>query len=214
MKEKKITAYYFFAARLAGAAMIVSMLVSCNGITADNKRSHYFAIDSLVNAQVKFLPSKKATLAKTVSFNKKKKLIKLSPDDTLFWSRELSVFSDIGDINRPINRGSYKVEDGLSDTQSNLKVKLFSGTPEQKVSWLKVYYHNTISNLKKIEAQIDEANGLYGRNALYKSSRLLTMEFQNLNNKIVLTSYSIEGGQKMFSADTAQYSVRGEIKIY
>jgi hypothetical protein len=190
------------------------MLVSCGGKKNDNKRAHYFAIDSLIEKQIKLLPSMKAALAKTVSFKKKTNQIKITSSDTLFWSKELSVFSVIDDMNRPNNRGSYEVEDGLSDTQSNLKVKLFSSTADQKVSWLKLYYHNSLSNLKKIEASISEENGLYGTDALYKSSRLLTMEFQNLNNKTLLTSYSVVGGQKMFSADTAQYSVRGEIKIY
>jgi hypothetical protein len=175
----------------------------------ENNNAHYYSIDSLVKAQVIFLPKVKAAVTKeTLLDHQSAAVVTFTPRDTMLWSKELEVFAQLKDINKPINKGAYLVEDGLLDTQSNLKVKLFTGTPAQKVRWMKLYYHNVLSKLKKVEALFNEEN------PLYESSRILTMEFQELNNKTVLTSYSIVGGQKMFTADSVTFSIQGKIKIY
>jgi hypothetical protein len=170
-------------------------------------KGHYFAIDSLVKEQVICLPALKASLKKESVLNNVVDTVSFTPVDTLLWSKELDAFLQLKEINKPINNGSYLVEDGLLDTQSNLTVKLFSSTGDQTVQWLKLYYYKSLSKLKKIEAQFNEEN------SLYKSSRMLCMEFQEYNNKTVLTSYSIIGGQKMFLSDSVGYSIKGKIKI-
>jgi hypothetical protein len=196
----------YYLTMIVSAMALTLLFSSCKNERADKAR--YYSIDSLVKAQITFLPKVKATVTKESFFNRKSVVKTFTPQDTTAWSRELDVFRQLNEINKPINRGNYKVEDGLFDPQSNLKVKLFIGKPEQQVLWLKIYYQNSITRLKKMEAQFNQDN------ALYKSSRLLTMEFQELNNKTVLTSYSVIGGQKMYTADSVEYSVKGKIKIY
>jgi hypothetical protein len=187
------------------AILLILVCVSCN--QQKKERRKHFAIDSLVNKQVQYLSAARATISKVSWLDQKKDSTVFTPIDTLLWSKELDAFLQLKDINKPIHFGAYSVEDNLLDTQSNLKVKLFSGTDEQNVKWLKLYYHNSLSKLKKIEAQFEEEN------PLYKSERLLTMEFQEFNNKTLLKSYSIIGGQKMFMADIVEFAIRGKIKI-
>jgi hypothetical protein len=72
---------------------------------------------------------------------------------------------------------------------------------------MKIYYYGQPENIKRIEAQFNEVN------SLYSSSRFLIMNFQDLNNKPVLSSYSVTGGQKMFLGDTVIFSIKGIVTL-
>jgi hypothetical protein len=123
------------------------------------------------------------------------------------WRNELEIFSQLQVINKPINREFYIIDDGLFDPSSNLTVKAFSATENLPVRYLRVFYQESISKPRKIEALYDD------RNQLYKSGRILEMEFQQIDNKSVLTSYAIEGGQKMILGDSVAFVIRGVITI-
>lgn len=131
--------------------------------------------------------------------------------DSLAWENELIIFRGLEAINKPIYKNIYAVEDGLPDRTSNLQVKWIAYKKDLSekeippVKYLKIFYQGSLHNVRKIEAQVDETN------ALYKSSRLLTLEFQDIQNHVVLTSYTIEGGQKMFLGDTVAYVIKGVV---
>jgi hypothetical protein len=105
-----------------------------------------------------------------------------------------------------MHKAVYKVEE-YADSKSNLTVKSFATTEDLPVRFLKIYYQKSLSQLRKIEAQYNEAN------SLYSSRRFLTMEFENVYNKTILTSYSISGGQKMFLDDSVQYNIDANIVL-
>jgi hypothetical protein len=84
---------------------------------------------------------------------------------------------------------------------------LAEDSDDLQVRSLKIYYHNTPDQIKKIEAVFQQ------KSWLYKSSRHLTLEFREAQQQPVLTAYSIRGGQKMFLADTVTFAVRGNITI-
>jgi hypothetical protein len=73
--------------------------------------------------------------------------------------------------------------------------------------YLKVFYLDSPSKIKRIEALYREET------SLLKGSRLVIMEFQEIEGQTVLVSYSIEGGQKMFLGDSVQFSVKGTVTI-
>jgi hypothetical protein len=164
-----------------------------------------FNIDSLVTQQEKYLADSNAKLRKHAIING-------VSDDTLLtnkeaWKKELEIFRQLQTINKPVNRANYIVDDGLFDPSSNLTVKAFSATTDLPVQYVRVFYQGSIATPRKIEA-------LYqNKNILYASSRLLTMEFENLGNQIVLTSYSIEGGQKMIMGDSVMFTIKGKIMV-
>jgi hypothetical protein len=189
---------------IAGCGILMLLVLSCNKKASVAKM---YDVDSLVNAQVNFLSSKKARLHKTASIEGQKDDSVYIPTDTIAWRNELDIFSQLQVINKPINRQFYIIDDGLFDPSSNLTVKAFSATENLPVRYLRIFYQESIAKPRKIEALYDD------HNALYKSGRVLQMEFRQIDNKSVLTSYAIEGGQKMILGDSVSFFIRGEIII-
>lgn len=177
---------------------------SCEEKQVETK--YYYALDSLLNEQVIFLSQSKASLLKKATLDDKQELKTLVPDTSL-WKFELDVFAQLNDINKPTNASKYRTERDVKDATSNLLIYSIESIEKLPVSYLKVYYLNTLSDIRKIEGVYREES------SLLNSARHLSMEFQNINNKIVLTSYSMTGGQKMLVGDSVQFSVHGTITL-
>jgi hypothetical protein len=184
---------------------MIVFLSSCE----DKQRAtkYYYAVDSILHEQTNFLAKSKARLTKEAFINSKRETKSYTPKSDTAWSYELDVFAELNDINKPTNMGKYRTEQGLKDANSNLLMYTIESTEKLPVVFLKVYYLDNLSNIRRIESLYQEES------SLLKSSRKLSMEFQNINNKIVLTSYSITGGQKMLLGDSVQFSVNGMITL-
>lgn len=188
----------------AGIVGFVSwFLLSCSP-TESTKVVHY-PIDSVVHAQALLLNDLKASLNKQAIINQEKEERTVVPADTSAWLREFDIFTELKAINKPIYRGDYRVSKDDQDINSNLHIQSYVSDADVPVAYLKVYYLREPSRIKKIEALYREAN------SLMKESRLLVMEFQEVYNKTVLTSYSIEGSQKMFLGDSVNFIVKGTV---
>ena len=185
------------------SAVLSMLLLSCSN--EKQRAVSLYNVDSLINTQIQYLLDHKAEINKKAILNGAEEVATTNPDSAA-WSEELAIFFELGVVNKPIHRGTYKTETS-ADIKSNLRVKSFTTTEDLPVKFLKVYYQDSMVQLRKIEAQYDEAN------ALYSSKRLLTMEFQKIYGKTILTSYSIAGGQKMFLHDSVQYTIRANIAL-
>jgi hypothetical protein len=183
------------------------LAVACTTKPA-SKASRYYAVDSLLTVQVRHLTQSAASLTKTAVVGAQSETKTYTPKfDTAStaWKHELDAFFQLHDINKPSNAGKYTVVTNEQDRTSNLLVYSLTTTEDVPVAYYKVYYLNTLSNIRKIEAFYAEES------VLLNSARKLTLEFQDIHNKIVLTSYSIVGGQKMLLADSVTFSVNGSI---
>lgn len=183
----------------------IALFFSCCS-SKEEYRPNLYAIDSLVRAQAKYLSENKATLTKVTRLGDVHGKVSVTPKDTSAWKKELEIFSTLDIINKPVNKDLYHIE-VVADEKSNLSVKAFTTQEQLPVTYLKVYYHRSPDRIRKIEAQYNESN------SLYKSARSLTMEFQQVENSAVLTSYSITGGQKMFLGDSVEYNIIGYLSI-
>lgn len=195
---------------MLAAGLLLATLVSCE--QKAEPTGMLYNIDSLLSMQAQYLVQSNASLQKVsvLSGDEKKAVVK--PKDSTAWENELNIFREVESVNKPLNRKYYRVE-SFSDPKSNLRVKAFTEKKDSTskfsppVKYLRVYYHGNMANVRKIEAGYEEEN------ALYKSSHLLTLEFQEVYNKTLLTSYSIGGGQKMFLGDSVAYTIHAAVTI-
>lgn len=187
-------------------AVVLMGITSCTG--KREKQTTIYNLDSLVQEQIHLLADKKASSKKTVRLGEKESATELTPEDTLMWKKELDIFTELSVLNKPINRKEYVVEDGLTDTKSNLTIKSISTNEEGlPVKYLRIYYLPEPYQLKKIEGYTREEN------MLYQSARFFTLEFEELHNQPTLTSYTVNGGQKMFLRDSVTFSVHATLSI-
>lgn len=184
--------------------LLTIALWSCN---SKRQPAAFYPIDSLVTGQIHYLTKIKAGLFKEALLSGKSDTFTYIPEDTVAWVNELDIFRKLQIINKPINKGSYLVDDGLFDPGSNLTVKAFTSLKKLPVVYLRIYYQGNIEKPRKIDALYNEAN------PLYESARLLSMHFQQIDNKTVLTSYAIRGGQKMIFGDSVAFYIKGKILV-
>lgn len=165
-----------------------------------------YNVDSIITTQIAYLIQYEGSIRKQATLNGVEKITTITPKDTSDWNEELAIFLELDVVNKPINKGEYTV-DIYADSKSNLNVKSFTTTEDLPVRFLKVYYQKSMSHILKIEAEYREIN------SLYTSTRFLTMEFKKLDSKSILSSYSINGGQKMFLDDSVAYTIDGKIAL-
>lgn len=171
--------------------------------------ARYINIDSVLTTQKRLLSGSHTLLTREIQLDDKVELDSGKNLDSAAWATELDEFSRLAAINKPTYKGTFAIEDGLKDTKSNLKVKSFINTKSLPVKYVKLYYQDHPFKLRKIESLYAEGE----KNPLYKNSRLLVLEFRDVYNKTVLSSYSIKGGQKILAGDTIEFSIRGRITI-
>jgi len=185
------------------------LLSAC--VSKTENRQGFYNVDSLVSKQIQLLPALKATVTKTTQLNDQHEESKLQEPDSIVWNNELQIFRELEAMNKPTSKEVYTVTDNFPDDKSNLKVMLVERKPNLQtpppVRYFKLYYQEHTHNVRRIEAQLDESN------ALYKSTRLFTMQFQTVRNNLMLTTYSIQGGQKMFLGDSVAYSIHGVVRL-
>ena len=180
------------------------LFMSCSN--QNHESSGLYNIDSVIRTQVHYLANHGAEIRKKAVLNGVEKTTSVTPKDSLAWCEELSIFLELDIINKPISRGEYEIED-IADRESNLKVKSFTAMEDLPVKFLRIYYYKSTGQIRKIEAQYNESNSLYA------SSRFLTMEFENISGRMLLVSYYVDGGQKMFLDDSVQYTIDAGIAL-
>ncbi|MEX2235662.1 MAG: hypothetical protein WD824_26125 [Cyclobacteriaceae bacterium] len=199
--------YWRIDHKLKSLIVFLSLSIVLGSCHSENQPAAFYPIDSLVTGQIRHLTLINAGLFKEALLSGKTDTLTYTPGDTVAWMNELDIFRKLNVINKPVNKGSYLVDDGLFDPGSNLTVKAFTSMKKLPVVYLKIYYQGNISKPRKIEALYDEAN------LLYQSARQLSMHFQQIENRTVMTSYVIKGGQKMVFGDSVAFYISGKILV-
>jgi len=180
----------------------VALLFSCSrqNLTYDKP---YFDFDSLVNNQVHQIASAKASIIKKTFLNGKKDSTILLPD-TAQWRHELDAFQQLDVINKPLFKGNYQ-SSNQEDDHSNLFVRSFTTKMKSPVPEVKFFYQDGYMKLKRIESVFNESN------ALYSTSRKLTLEFEDQQGIAMISKYRVQGFQKMILSDSVKFSIEGKL---
>lgn len=190
---------------LIRALIVLVLFAACKGSpTAGNKP--FYNLDSLVTFQVDHLKGK-YELNKFVEIDGKSEQTRFVPD-SLQWAGELEIFRQIDQINKAAFKDAYVMND-LRDTNSNLTIREVKaqGETDVPVSVVRFFYLRDPSDLRKIEATLQEEN------TLYVNTRRLTIEFEPAIGAHLVQRYRIEGLQKMVMDDSVRYVIAGEIGI-
>src|SRR5687767_8698491 len=123
---------------------IIVALFLLAGCTAGKEESDFYPIDSLVTKQLAQLVEMKARLHKTALLEGKTDSVSYVPNDTVAWAKELDIFRQLKIINKPVNHGSYLVDDNQRDPSSNLTVKAFTAAEKNlPVRYMKIFYQDS-----------------------------------------------------------------------
>ncbi|MCU0398582.1 MAG: hypothetical protein MUC73_10810 [Cyclobacteriaceae bacterium] len=169
--------------------------------------SGYYPVDSLLEEQIQLLTNTPISLQKEAWINSGHQDTLIASLDSATWYNELDMFNEIDWINRPINQGSYTVLDKQKDPYSNLIIREYRANKPMAIRYLKLYYQDTPVKLRKLESLYEMES------ALLSSKRKLTMEFTDLYNKNILSSYSVEGEQKLVVGDSVHYLIKGKVQF-
>lgn len=192
--------------RRSSGINLVCLVLFSSCVPTPPKTAELYDIDSLLHVQTHFLSEHAEGITKVSLLNGDDNTVFQKMTDSIGWKKEFEIFEAIDLINKPVNRSLYQVT-MEADTKSNLKIRSISTTDDLPVRYLKLYFHSSPDKLKKIEASYQESN------LLYRSARSLSISFDEIAGKPVITSYSISGGQKMFLDDSVQYDIKGHIKF-
>jgi hypothetical protein len=202
---------FYWQSRKFSFPWVLIFFILVTGISScapEKQTATLFPIDSLVTKQINLLANIRAGLFKEALLEGRIDTVNYTPADTTQWVKELDIFRELKVINKPVNSGSYQIDDGLFDQRSNLKVKAFTSTEELPVVYLRVYYQATVDKPRRIEA-------LYKKeNILFSSARQLSMHFEQIDNRTVLTAYDVKGGQKMIFSDSVTFYIKGKILVH
>ena len=178
--------------------IFVLFTFSCTSELREKPINSYFDVDSLLNSQLAVLGNREISVKKTISIDGQSELDTVS-FDSLGWKNELAVFR-IADINKPNLKGKYQAVEERSEDQI-----IWKYTTEESslgIENLKVFFDKE-KNITKLTAVYNEIN------SLYTSKRNLSMLFDD--KKQLLSSYSVDGSQKMIMKEPVVFEINSEI---
>lgn len=162
----------------------------------------YYDLRGLLLDQLELLDSVNPQLVKTAEIEDKTEKEVFTPDSA-GWANELDAFFQT-DINKPVLRDMYLIKDTVD---GNLQQRIYRHLESDAagVRYLKVSYREKLNEVRKIQALYVE------KNALYESSRLLQLQFEENASELRLKGYGVDGFQKMILKDTVYYQLQAEV---
>lgn len=185
-------------------SVLVVFAVACAPKPKEGKllAGEYFALDQVIETEIKELTSAKAGLYKQVELDNKKEEMLLLPSQ-LKWENELALFKGIN-LNKPAWQGFIAAETTqVAGGEMVVYTASKKDIPFRKVTMLFNNNHTLDSLAVSVETE----------NEITHTVRTLTAAWDNTDANHHLKKYSINGFQKVLLKDTLFYNVKGDIRF-
>ena len=185
---------------------IAALLAQACGRQNAKYDKRYIDVDSLISAQIELLRTKPIVIQKEAIMKESKSGGQVKADSAAL-ARELDIFRQIDFMNKPLFRDQYQISI-QPDPRSNLTMRVYEAKVAAPVKYLKIYFFEQPSRLRKIESYFEEEN------SLYFTSRKYTLDFNEENSKSILVKSSMTGVQKMILSDSVSFSVTSTYQVH
>jgi hypothetical protein len=188
--------------QFGGAMLLTSLLAGCSSPDpagpAGSRTPLYFDVKGLLDQQVKQLSETSPAVRKRAELrNGTAETVRVPK---VQWADELQIFYQ-ADINKAALQGIYKVDSAALPGGLTRHHYTRQGTPPNApVAELVVV--STGAEPRMLEASIDQ------HNALFDTKKHLRLTLQQGH----LTSYEVQGSQKLIFFDTLPYAVSGQVE--
>jgi hypothetical protein len=180
------------------AVPLLLLASGCGGFIAGaapgpaSRRAQYFDVKGFLDQQVTLLTQRHPAVEKQVTLRDGQ--VETTRVEKIDWTKELQIFYQ-ADINKPALRGAYETQDARAgDTIDAVKTYRRKPGVENSVEQLRVTQTDTRGG--SVEAVLTQDN------PLFFSRKVLQLHYQ----RGLLTSYQVQGVQKLVLFDTLRYS--------
>jgi hypothetical protein len=171
------------------------LLFDCGEYQPGGISTDFFPMDSLLTSQSSILIEQEARLIQVAHIDEEAESKEFLPD-SMGWANAFRMFRDF-DLNRPENIGAYILE-------SNGNTIKYLPKPDENVK------------VRELRIELDDlgqpeiiTGALVEEKGIYTSERNVKIIF----SEGVISSFLIEGYQRMILQDTSRFKVQGKISI-
>ena len=184
------------------------LTVSCNSNSSQPVQglddTPYYDLEGLINAQVYLLDSLNPQVEMLAMISGKQET-KVLRKDSAEWAEALGLYAE-ADLNRPVLRDQYSIKDSYAnDFGWQLRTYQAIQPGDVDIPYLKVFYEDDIDNVRRVEALFREEN------PLYSTLRSMSIGFERRAGRVMITSYTTTGRQKMVLRDSILYQTNARI---
>lgn len=178
--------------------VLLFSLVSCRQEeTRDDTPKLYYDLEGFIENQIVYLNEKKPEVNKTAILGSKHEVSKTREVD---WKKELELFVQ-ADINKPSYRQSYEV---VQNGPLHYEYRLKPGN-DLPVAYLKIDTDSILKQPLRVEALVRTSN------KIYHSEKKVVLTAAKRDNLLGVSSYEVNGYQKLIFVEKKIFSVRGQI---
>ena len=167
-------------------------------LDSSSEANPYFDLKGLIDRQIYLLDSinPEVNMNAVISGEKESQTLR---KDSADWAETLKLYAE-ADLNKPVLRGQYTVTDSsLQDSDLRLKIYQAKSGAEAEIPYMKVFYQDSLSEVRRVETYFLEEN------LLYSTQRNMSLEFDKKDGGVLLSAYSTTGKQKMIFRDSILY---------